>query len=170
MNGPRKFNTYFPFSFWNLKTKNEKGIYLLSANLKTKKEKTVYTQTRPRCTDCLCLLRYTAVKVHGESSTSWSYTTNVILPLRLSCRPDCPVWQLLDQTGDGDTTEPCVVWYHRLVRSSLFFSQIMDGALCRAFKVQREWVSESTTGYTVTSCGVFYYPWHRHQIEGTIGF
>ena len=31
---------------------------------------------------------------------------------------------------------------------------------------------ESTTGYTriYPLCGVFYFPWHRHQIEGTNGF
>ena len=30
---------------------------------------------------------------------------------------------------------------------------------------------ESTTGYTFTHlCGIFYFPWHRHQIEGTNGF
>ena len=31
---------------------------------------------------------------------------------------------------------------------------------------------ESTTGYTFTPyrCGIFYFPWHRHQIEGTNGF
>ena len=29
---------------------------------------------------------------------------------------------------------------------------------------------ESTTGYTFTPCVVFYFPWHRHQIEGTNGF
>ena len=33
------------------------------------------------------------------------------------------------------------------------FSQILDGALCRAFKVQREFVSLlGTTGYTFTPC------------------
>ena len=31
-------------------------------------------------------------------------------------------------------------------------------------------ISESTTGYTFTPCGIFYFPWHRHQIEGTTGF
>ena len=31
--------------------------------------------------------------------------------------------------------------------------------------------AESTTGYTFTPCvGSFYFPWHRHQIEGTNGF
>ena len=31
---------------------------------------------------------------------------------------------------------------------------------------------ESTTGYTCIYplCGIFYFPWHRHQIEGTNGF
>ena len=31
-------------------------------------------------------------------------------------------------------------------------------------------ISESTTGYKFTPCGIFYFPWHRHQIEGTISF
>ena len=26
------------------------------------------------------------------------------------------------------------------------------------------------TGYTFTLCGIFYFPWHRHQMEGTTGF
>ena len=31
--------------------------------------------------------------------------------------------------------------------------------------------AESTTGYTFTPCvGLFYFPWHRHHIEGTNGF
>ena len=25
---------------------------------------------------------------------------------------------------------------------------------------------KSTTGYTLTLCGIFYFPWHIHQIEG----
>ena len=31
---------------------------------------------------------------------------------------------------------------------------------------------ESTTSYTfpVQTGGIFYFPWHRHQIEGTNGF
>ena len=30
---------------------------------------------------------------------------------------------------------------------------------------------ESTTGYTFYPlCGIVYFPWHRHQIEGTNGF
>ena len=35
-----------------------------------------------------------------------------------------------------------------------------------------EWVVESTTSYTfpVQTGGIFYFPWHRHQIEGTDGF
>ena len=28
---------------------------------------------------------------------------------------------------------------------------------------------EATTGYTYI-CGIFYFPWHRHQIEGTQWF
>ena len=32
-------------------------------------------------------------------------------------------------------------------------------------------ICESTTGYTFTPCvGSFYFPWHRHQTEGTTGF
>ena len=31
-------------------------------------------------------------------------------------------------------------------------------------------ISDSTTGYTFTTCGIFYFPWHRHQIEGSTGF
>ena len=30
--------------------------------------------------------------------------------------------------------------------------------------------SESTTGYTFTPFGIFYFPWYKHQIEGTTGF
>ena len=48
---------------------------------------------------------------------------------------------------------------------SLSFSQILDSVLCRAFKVQWEFVS-----YTFTPCGIFHFPWHRLQIEGTTGF
>ena len=46
----------------------------------------------------------------------------------------------------------CLTWDNLMFfSSSLFFSQILDGALCRAFKVQREFF-ESTTGYTFTPC------------------
>ena len=31
-------------------------------------------------------------------------------------------------------------------------------------------ISESPTGHTFTLYVIFYFPWHRHQIERTIGF
>ena len=51
----------------------------------------------------------------------------------------------------------------------LSFSQVLDGALCRAFKVQREFVSALQVTH-LPLCRIFYFPWHRHQREGTTGF
>ena len=46
----------------------------------------------------------------------------------------------------------------------------MCEAYCRWWGGGVDW-AESTTGYTFTPCvGSFYFPWHRHQIEGTNGF
>ena len=47
-------------------------------------------------------------------------------------------------------------------------------AKCLLLEYRRAWfselsfsrISESTTGYTHI-CGIFYFPWHIHQIEGT---
>ena len=51
-----------------------------------------------------------------------------------------------------------------------------DSVVRRLSRAGNWWVrdrdhhSESTTGYTFTPCGIFYFPWHRHQVEGTNGF
>ena len=53
----------------------------------------------------------------------------------------------------------------------------VDGSVVRRLSRAGNWWvrdrdhhSESTTGYIYPLCGIFYFPWHRHQVEGTNGF
>ena len=50
--------------------------------------------------------------------------------------------------------------------SSSSFSQKLDGALFRGESV----IHYRLHIYPPNPCGLFYFPWHRHHIEGTTGF